>query len=40
MASILERNGRYFVRLRLKGSRTATKTFNKNADGVAWSDAA
>jgi integrase len=36
MASIIERNGRYLFRVRMKGFQTVTKTFNKKADGVAW----
>lgn len=36
MASIIERNGRYLVRVRIHGYRTVTKTFNRKSDGAAW----
>lgn len=36
MASIIERNGRYLVRVRMQGFPTVTKTFNRKADGAAW----
>ena len=36
MASIIERNGRYLVRVRMQGFKTVTKTFNRKSDGAAW----
>lgn len=36
MASIIERNGRYLVRVRVHGFKTVTKTFNRKSDGAAW----
>lgn len=36
MSSIIERNGRYLVRVRMQGFPTVTKTFNRKADGAAW----
>lgn len=36
MASIIERNGRYLVRVRMHGFKTVTKTFNRKSDGAAW----
>lgn len=36
MASITERSGRFFVRVRVKGYPTTAKTFTKRADAAAW----
>lgn len=36
MASIVERNGRFLVRVRRHGFSTVTKTFTRKADGLAW----
>jgi integrase len=36
MASIIERNGRFLVRVRRQGFPTATKTFTRKSDGLAW----
>lgn len=36
MASITERNGRYYVRVRRHGFAPVAKTFTRRADGAAW----
>jgi len=36
MASIIERGGRFLVRVRRQGYPTVTKTFTRKVDGVAW----
>lgn len=36
MASIIERNGRFLVRVRRQGFSTVTKTFTRKSDGLAW----
>jgi len=36
MASIIERNGRFLVRVRMRGFKTVTKTFNRKSDGASW----
>lgn len=36
MASIIERNGRFLVRVRMQGFKTVTKTFNRKSDGASW----
>lgn len=36
MASIIERNGRFLVRVRRQGFPTVTKTFTRKSDGLAW----
>lgn len=36
MASIIERNGRHLVRVRVHGFKTVTKTFTRKSDGAAW----
>lgn len=36
MASIIERNGRFLVRVRRQGFPTVTKTFTRKSDGMAW----